>query len=281
MKLIDLTGQRFGRLTVIGRDADSFTPNGSRKTMWLCQCDCGKTVTRNSQNLRITPTPSCGCFVSERTSNRKLIDFTGQRFGRLTVIGRSSEVGDGRVIWHCKCDCGKECDVLANNLRRGHTISCGCYREEIRPTLAFKHGMKHTRISGLYDAIKGRCYCKTNPCYSRYGGRGIKMCDEWYNDKMAFIEWALKNGYDENATYGKCTIDRIDNNKDYSPENCRFTDMKVKSNNRRSNLIIEHNGEKKTLAQWRDYFGMTQWQAYKNFVVYKRTVQDVIDNGII
>ena len=281
MELKDLTGQQFGRLTVIKREATSITPNGTKRTMWLCQCVCGKTVIRSSQNLRNTPVPSCGCYVAEKSSKRRLIDLTGMRFGRLTVVGRTSEIGKGLVKWHCKCDCGNECDVIADNLRRLHTISCGCYREEIRPTLAYKHGMRHTRIYDLYDKIKDRCYNPNNPRYERYGGRGITMCDEWYNDRMAFFEWAYKNGYDENAEYGDCTIDRIDNNKGYSPDNCRFVDIKVQSNNRATNLIIEHNGEKKTLAQWRDYFGMTQWQAYKNFVVHKRTIQDVIDNGVI
>lgn len=280
MQIIDLTGQRFGRLTVIGKAESQITPNKTVKTMWKCRCDCGSIVDRNSQNLRHVPVPSCGCYRSERTSKRKLVDLTGKTFGRLTVVKRA-ESETGQAKWLCKCECGNECVVFGNNLRRGHTISCGCYREDTRPSLAFKHGYKHTRIYDVYCRIKARCYNPNNPSYPRYGGRGIVMCDEWKDDPMAFIEWAYEHGYDENAPYMKCTVEREDNSKGYSPDNCHFADAKEQANNRRTNLIIEHNGEKKTLAQWRDYFGMTQWQAYKNFVVHKRTVQDVIDNGII
>lgn len=281
MELLNLVGQRFGRLVVLERAENRMSPNKTVRTMWRCMCDCGNVVERSSQNLRTGENPSCGCYKNEQTSKRRLIDLTGMRFGRLTVVERSDNAKAGQAKWLCKCDCGNECIAYGSNLQRGHTISCGCYREEIRPSLRQSHGYSNTRIYKVYEKIKGRCYNPNTPCYPRYGGRGITMCEEWLKNPESFIEWAYENDYDEDAEYGKCTIDRIDNNKGYSPENCRIVDAKEQANNRRTNLIIEHNGERKTLAQWRDYFGMTQWQAYKNFVIYKRTVQDVIDKGIV
>lgn len=280
MKLIDLTWQRFGRLVVVERAETRVSPCKSKSTMWRCKCDCGNVVDRSLSNLKGTPVPSCGCYKSERTSARKLNDLVGRRFGRLVVTERAENAPSGLTRWKCKCDCGNECIVIANNLMRNHTTSCGCFKDESRISVHTKHGLSDTRIYGVYGKIKARCYNENNPSYPRYGGRGITMCDEWKNDPEAFCEWAYAHNYREDADYGECTVDRIDNNEGYSPENCRIADEKTQANNRRSNLIIEHNGEKKTLAQWRDYFGMTQWQAYKNFVVYKRSVQDVIENGI-
>lgn len=280
MEMIDLTGMKFGRLTVLEKAESQKTPNGSKRTMWKCQCDCGNIVIRSQQNIRNAKHASCGCWTSELTSERRLENLIGQRFGKLTVIARA-ETTHVSTRWKCKCDCGNECIVLAQNLKKGHTKSCGCFREEVRPTQRLTHGLRHTRIYGVYSKIKDRCYSKNNPSYPRYGGRGITMCDEWYNDPKAFADWAYANGYKEDATYGECTVDRIDNNKGYSPDNCRITNEKVQANNRRSNLLIEHNGETKTLAEWRDYFGMTQSKAHYHLVEKGRSIQYLIDNGIV
>ena len=280
MQMNDLKGLKFGRLTVLEKAESQKTPNGTVRTMWKCQCDCGNIVYRSQQNLRNVKHPSCGCWKNELTSERRLEDLTGQRFGRLTVIERA-ETTNVSTRWKCICDCGNECTVIAQNLKRGHTISCGCYREEVRPLQQFKHGYRHTRIYNIYGKIKDRCYNRNNPNYSRYGGRGITMCDEWLNDPKAFCEWAYAHGYKEDASYGECTIDRRDNNKEYSPENCRIATEKVQANNRRSNLLIEHNGETKTLAEWRDFFGMTQSKAHYHLVEKGRSFQYLIDNGIV
>lgn len=280
MQMIDLSGKKFGRLLVLEKSESKVTPNGTARTMWKCKCDCGNIVFRSQQNLRDAKHPSCGCWKSELTSERKLEDLTGQRFGRLKVVERAENTHVS-TRWKCKCDCGKECIVLAQNLKKGHTTSCGCYRTEVRPTQRLVHGYRHTKIYSVYCGIKERCYCKSNPCYHRYGGRGITMCDEWLNDPKLFCEWAYSHGYKEDAHYGQCTIERIDNNKGYSPDNCKIADEKTQANNRRTNLLIEHNGETKTLAQWRDYFGITQSKAYYHLVTKKRTIQYLIDNGIV
>lgn len=280
MKMNDLKGMKFGRLTVIERAANQTTPNGTVRTMWKCQCECGNVVYRSQQNLRNVKHPSCGCWKSELTSQRKLENLVGQRFGNLIVLERA-ETTHVSTRWKCKCDCGNECIVLAENLKKGHTTSCGCYREKTRVLNCYSHGFRNTRIYSVYSKIKDRCFNENNPRYKDYGGRGIKMCDEWKNNPKAFCEWAYANGYKEDAKYGECTIDRLDNNKGYSPDNCRIASEKVQANNRRSNLLIEHNGETKTLAEWRDYFGITQSKAYYHLVYKHRSIQYLIDNGIV
>lgn len=280
MQMHDLKGLKFGRLTVLEKAENHKTPNGSIVTMWKCQCDCGNIVVRSQQNLRNAKYPSCGCWKQELTSQRKLEDFTGQRFGRLVVIERA-ETTHVSTRWKCKCDCGNECIVLAQNLKKGHTISCGCYRKEIIPKQKFIHGYRHTRIYAVYGKIKDRCNNPNNPRFKDYGGRGIKMCEEWLNNPKAFCDWAYANGYREDAPYGECTIDRIDNFKGYSPENCRIVSLIVQANNQRGNRLISHNGETKTLTEWARTLNITTTKARYHLVEKGRSIQYLIDNGIV
>ena len=276
-KADDLTGKRFGRLVVIERAGLHITSGGQRKTLWKCQCDCGKDVITNAQRLKMGETLSCGCYKRQRTSEVKLHNLTGKRFGRLTVLCRTESKSQS-TKWKCQCDCGNTCVVLAGNLVKGHTTSCGCYREETR---GLKHGYRHDRIYSVWEKLKSRCCNPKNPSYARYGGRGIEICEEWKNNPESFIKWAYENGYRSDASYGECTIERIDNNKGYSPENCIIANEKEQANNRRSNRLITHNGETKTLAQWRDFFGMTQSKAYYHLVEKNRSIQELLDKGVI
>lgn len=259
MEIKNLAGMKFGRLTVIKQAPSKTTPNGTIRTMWECNCNCGaKGVVVSSQGLRKGVEPSCGCAKREKTSKRTLDDLSGKRFGRLVVQKRDENAKCGMTRWKCLCDCGNECSVLARNLVSGHTVSCGCYRNEVREQLQKKHGYKGTRIYGVWEKIKSRCCNPDNPSYSRYGGRGITICDEWRDNPEAFIEWAYANGYDENAKYGECTVDRIDNSKGYSPDNCRFANEQTQANNRRTNKRITYNGETHTVAEWARILGINQ-----------------------
>ena len=117
-----------------------------------------------------------------------------------------------------------------------------------------RHGMKNTRLYKVWGSIKKRCYNKNSKDYEKYGNRGIVMCDEWKNDFMSFYNWSIKNGYYENAKYGECTIDRINNDGIYEPNNCRWTNIREQSNNRRTNRVITYNEKTQTLSQWsREY----------------------------
>lgn len=159
-------------------------------------------------------------------------DLTGQRFGRLFVIEREGSDNQKRVTWRCRCACGRETVVASSYLLSGNTKSCGCLRNEVLIKCSTKHGKRHTRLYDVWRNMKGRCYNPKNRKYDRYGGRGITICDEWKNDFQTFYEWAMANGYDENALFGECTLDRIDNQKGYSPDNCRWVGIKTQNNNR-------------------------------------------------
>ena len=159
-------------------------------------------------------------------------DVTGQRFGRLSVIQRSGSTRSGIATWRCLCDCGRECVVEGAKLRKGNTKSCGCLHDEVAKERMTVHGKSGTRLYAIWKAMHHRCFNPTDKNYSRYGGRGILVCDEWLHNFQAFYCWAMANGYDACAPLGKCTIDRIDNDKGYSPDNCRWVDMKVQRHNR-------------------------------------------------
>lgn len=181
-----------------------------------------------------------------------MLDLVGQRFGRLLVVEYFGSKNNQR-LWRCVCDCGNEKIVQTSYLTSGDTRSCGCLHKEIVSTRMTKHGYskgyKRERLFGVWCSLKTRVLNPNATNYQYYGGRGIKICDEWM-DYAKFRAWAMDNGYDPDAPYGQCTLDRIDTDGDYCPENCRWVSMDVQANNMRSNHRIEYHGEVHNMKEW-------------------------------
>lgn len=167
------------------------------------------------------------------------IDLTGQRFGRLVAIRRDEKKVGGKIMWVCKCDCGNTKSVASTHLRSGAVKSCGCLHNELLSKRSKTHGAtigrNEERLYGVWKCMKQRCENPNAGGYKNYGGRGIRVCEQWH-DYSNFREWAFDNGYDSEAPRGKCTLDRIDNDGCYEPDNCRWVDMFVQANNKRPKI---------------------------------------------
>ena len=159
----------------------------------------------------------------------------GDKYGKLTVIGEAGSTKQGGRLWECQCDCGNITIVRGNHLTSGNTKSCGCLSSKAlldanaeRSDNA-SYGKESKRLRNIRDSMLKRCYVVSRPDYKYYGERGIAICDEWKNSFHSFYDWSISNGYQDNLT-----IDRIDNNGNYEPSNCRWVTMAVQSRNKRS-----------------------------------------------
>lgn len=211
--------------------------------------------------------------MGDRRKNSN-IDLTNMRFGRLVAI---EKVGVAR--WRCKCDCGNE--VVLPFSVVGFVKSCGCLRKECKENFkrnVTKHGEYNTSLYRRYCQIKQRCTNPNNQEYHRYGGRGITICDEWSNSFASFRDWAYENGYKDGVSGYELSIDRIDNNKGYSPENCRFTTPIEQMKNREGVSTYDYRGKKYTALNFANSFGIT-----KPHFVYKelrngKTLEEILDD---
>lgn len=182
----------------------------------------------------------------------KVHDLSEMKFNRLTVIKRAENNKYNRAQWLCKCDCGNTIVVSGNALLKYNTKSCGCLKiESSKQTKNKKHGMTNTRLFHCWSAMKDRCINEHNQAYKNYGGRGITVCDEWLHNFQSFYDWSMEHGYTDDLT-----IDRIDVNGNYCPENCRWITRDEQQRNKRNNRYIEYNGEIKTIAEWAKIAGI-------------------------
>ena len=191
---------------------------------------------------------------------------SGQIYNYLTVLSclTPNITNSHDRIWECKCKCGKIIHVHEHDFLTNNTTSCGCYQKHLNSVRLTKHGLSDTRIHVIWKNMKSRCYNKSHPEYNRYGGRGIYVCDEWRDNSSAFIEWSLKNGYSDNLT-----IDRINNNYGYSPENCRWVDYKTQQSNRSTNVRVCINNEWYTVSQYARKHNIKPSILFKRIMRYK------------
>lgn len=224
----DMEGRRFGRLTVI-------KSVGYIKSheCFLCKCDCGNETTVNYHKLISGHTKSCGSNL-----HKIKVDLSGKRFGRLVLIRPLSINGSNGAIWECKCDCGNVVNISGHNIMATGIKSCGCLKRERSDNKVFD-----TRLHSIWNNMKDRCKNHNNPNYKHYGGRGISICDEW-KDFRTFKDWAESHGYTD-----ELTIERIDVNGNYCPQNCRWATVKEQAQNKRNTLLYLYKGKVVTLSE--------------------------------
>lgn len=195
-------------------------------------------------------------------------DIIGNRYGMITVVEYAGIINN-KSYYKCMCDCGKEHLASRQHLRFGDVKSCGCNRYgHGRRT----HGMTNSKIFKVWQGIKKRCTNKNDPCYQKYGAKGIEICPEWEHDFMAFYNWAMENGYKEGLT-----IDRKDYRGNYCPENCRWVDLYEQANNKSNNIRITIDGVEKTLPQWCREYNVPYKKIYRYLYKRKMSFLDAVN----
>lgn len=211
----EIAGQRFGKLEAIRPVKKDKRGN----IQWLCKCDCGSTKLVAAAYLIGGRTKSCGCM------RRETKDITGTRSGKLVALYPTDEMKHGKTVWMCQCDCGGTRKATVNDILFGYVTSCGCAN--------IHHGLCHTKLYNVWKSMKQRCNNKNNHAYKWYGGKGVKVCDEWNGSHSYenFYKWAMASGYKEGLT-----IDRIDPDGNYEPNNCRWITISEQQRNRSNSL---------------------------------------------
>lgn len=199
----------------------------------------------------------------------KFKDLTGMMFGKLTVIEVSRKVQSGnrkRYYWNCKCVCGKTKEVRTDCLTSGDVKSCGCIKKEqdkINLTKFHRHKLSNTNLWHVYYGILHRCYNTKDTHYANYGGKGVVICEEWKESFDNFVEWAFSSGYKQGLQ-----IDRIDNDGNYEPSNCRWVSLKENCRNRGSNILVEYNGKLVTLVELSEILKRPYKEVYYQYRKY-------------
>lgn len=198
----------------------------------------------------------------------KLIDLTGKKFNRLSVLHRATNRGR-YVHWRCACDCGRRADVNSRDLVSGHTKSCGCYMVDDARQRFTKHGMKGTKVYNAWVEMRRRCYTKSCKAFKDYGGRGITVCERWQD---------FSNFYEDMGTPPeKTSLDRIDNDGNYEAENCRWATRHQQNNNQRSNRMFEFGGARKSIGQWATHFEVSYQPLYTHLAAHNWNISAAVE----
>lgn len=238
-KLVDLSGRRYGLLTVTRRDPEQHTDG---RVYWLLQCECGRTVSRMSHVLQRNTATSCGCVPQGS-------DPVGRVYGALTVLARKGYDGRRFVFWDVRCSCGTTKTVRAADVHDGKTTSCGCRK--------LVHGMSKSSEFRCWSAMKNRCLNSRVPAFHNYGGRGILVCERWLGD-AGFSNFLADMG----PRPAGFDLDRIDNNGNYEPGNCRWTTRKVNGRNRRTNALVMFQGKMRPISECAELSGVAVGRLY-------------------
>lgn len=242
----DLTGKRYGHLTVIARSDDKYygTKQENQSVMWVVRCDCGMGIFEICEEDLISGRVTQCQYCVEKPS--KGINEIGNVYGSLIVMSRDYSANDEHAVYVCKCaKCGRTISVRGSRLREGKVTSCGCDAVPNGTT----HGLSKTRIYETWRGMHNRCEDVNHKDYPLYSKKGITVCQEWNkrnkNGLINFYNWAVDNGYEDSLT-----IDRKNNDLGYEPGNCQFVNDIAQANNKSTNVRIEYNGENHTMAEW-------------------------------
>lgn len=200
---------------------------------------------------------------------------TGERYGRFCVLEQADDyitpTGKRRTQWLCQCDCGKQFIAETTNILKGNTKSCGCFARERSVQSSITHGGRYSRLYSIWSNIVTRCYNHNASNYKNYGGRGIAMCEEWRDSFESFRSWANENGYSDMST-----IDRINNELGYSPDNCRWATPSTQAKNRRSTVAVTVDGVTMTLSEWADTLGYSRSIFHSRAKLYNTSVSEQV-----
>lgn len=250
----EIVGRQYGKLTVLSFDR---LPNGRRAV--ICRCSCGNEKPYDLGAVRTGNSTCCGCIKKPTVTDDQV---AGLVFGRLTVIRRNGTHRLGAAMVDCRCVCGTVKHLRLIDLRCGSVASCGCLRDELRKTRNLTHGQSReenkTKEYRAWTALRNRCSNPRTPGYKDYGGRGITVCERW----SSFENFISDMGKSPPGT----SIDRIKNDKGYSPENCRWATKREQEANKRSNILIQLNGISKPIFTWAQEFGInghTAWARWR------------------
>lgn len=236
-------GTRIGKLTIL-ENLGQIKSEKDKHFYYKTKCDCGNERIVMATLLRKNKIISCQkCSIKENSKKRSIE--IGAKYGDITIIENLGKIknNDEHDYYKIKCKCDTE-QVIRDTLIKTGKKTC-CYNCAKKLHSSYKHGKTNTRLFNIWQSMKERCNLKTCHAYKDYGGRGIKICDDWENNFINFYNWAMSNGYND-----KLTIDRIDVNGNYEPNNCRWANKIVQANNCRSNRLLTLNGETYTMAEW-------------------------------
>lgn len=242
---INMIGKRFGMLTAL-KEVERGKKNGICRYLFLCKCGNEKEILGTS--VRSGYTKSCGCLLEKRKAN-----MISKRFGRLVAIKEIRPPNPGGPPYYIfQCDCKKKIATTGKDVRAGRTQSCGCLRRQVAKAMFEKHGHaangKTSQEYRAWQSMLSRCRNPNNKHYFNYGGRGIVVCRRWSKSFISFLS-------DMGTAPSGTTLDRKNNNKGYTPNNCRWATRNEQSRNRRNNVLITHDGKTMALTDWEHHYG--------------------------